>query len=124
MGILYVNGHARVYHGGQTQLPRHHMARQKLCPRAICDYWVNVMDGQPFFAANPAVNPGLTLVFDRESYSPGLMRRMKARRVACLTYHKYTCADWRRRRVPCPAGQTRQRPNRRDATGRARDLFG
>ena len=28
-GTLYVDGHVRVYHGSQTQLPRHHVARQK-----------------------------------------------------------------------------------------------
>ncbi len=26
-GILYIDGHVRVYHGGQTELPRHHVAR-------------------------------------------------------------------------------------------------
>ena len=38
-GILYVDGHVRVYHGQQTQLPRHYVARQKLCLRATVDYW-------------------------------------------------------------------------------------
>lgn len=30
-GTLYIDGHVRVYHGQQTRLPRHHVARQKLC---------------------------------------------------------------------------------------------
>lgn len=119
-GVLYVDGHVRVYHGHQTRLPRHHVARQKLCLRATVDYWVNAMDGQPFFAVNVAVDPGLiqvieqdilprllrdalggdpllhrfTLVFDREGYSPDLMQRAKGQRVACLGYHKYPGADW------------------------------
>jgi len=38
--VLYVDGHVRVYHGHQTQLPRHYVARQKLCLRATTDYWV------------------------------------------------------------------------------------
>ena len=46
--VLYIDGHVRVYNGSQTQLPRHHVARQKLCLRATTDYWVNAMDGQPF----------------------------------------------------------------------------
>ena len=35
-----------------------------------------------------------TRVFDRESYSPELMARMKAKPVAVLTYHKYPGDDW------------------------------
>ena len=34
--VLYVDGHVRVYHGHQTRLPRHYVARQKLCLRATC----------------------------------------------------------------------------------------
>ena len=51
--ILYIDGHVRVYNGQQTKLPRHHVARQKLCLRATTDYWVNAMDGQPFITAEP-----------------------------------------------------------------------
>ena len=127
-GVLYVDGHVRVYHGSQTKLPRHHVARQKLCLRASVDYWVNAMDGQPFFMVNQVVDPGLicvieqdiaprllrdvpnqpddealaarplahrlTLVFDREGYSPDFFQRMKKQRIACLTYHKFPEADW------------------------------
>jgi transposase-like protein len=127
-GILYVDAHVRVYHGGQTELPRHYVARQRLCQRATADYWVNAIDGQPFFRVTQAVDPGLikvlegeilprlerdipdqpsadllaadplrhrfTLVFDREGYSPGLFQRLKARRVACLSYRKYPGDDW------------------------------
>ena len=126
--VLYVDGHVRVYHGHQTKLPRHYVARQKLCLRATTDYWVNAMDGQPFFLLNQAVDPGLlqvleheivprlereipnqptpeqlagdaslhrfTLVFDREGYSPGFLQRLKKKRIACLSYHKYPGEDW------------------------------
>lgn len=64
--ILYVDGHVRVYHGDQTKLPRHHVAREKLCMRATIDYWVNAMDGQPFFFVNKAVDPGLVKVLENE----------------------------------------------------------
>jgi len=127
-GILYIDGHVRVYNGHQTKLPRHYVARQKLCLRATTDYWVNAMDGQPFFFVNQAIDPGLiqtleheivprlerdvpnqpsaealkencllhrfTLVFDREGYSPALFGRMKERRIACMTYHKFPGNDW------------------------------
>lgn len=65
-GVLYIDGHVRVYSGSQTELPRHHVARQKLCLRATTDYWVNAMDGQPFFMINKAVDPGLLTVLEDE----------------------------------------------------------
>ena len=127
-GVLYVDGHTRVYNGSQTQLPHHYVARQKLCLRATVDFWVNAMDGQPFFAVNKAVDPGLIkvieddivprllkevpnqpsqaqldaqpllhrfmLVFDREGYSPDFWSRLKAKRVAILSYNKFPKQDW------------------------------
>jgi len=65
-GILYIDGHVRVYTGHQTQLPRHYVARQKLCLRATTDYWVNAMDGQPFFVIHQVVDPGLIQVIEQE----------------------------------------------------------
>lgn len=65
-GVLYIDGHVRVYNGKQTELPRHHVARQKLCLRATTDYWVNAMDGQPFFMVNKAVDPGLLNVLEED----------------------------------------------------------
>jgi hypothetical protein len=143
-GVLYIDGHVRVYNGSQTQLPRHYVARQRLCLRATTDYWVNAMDGQPFFVVNQVVDPGLiqvieqeivprleqrlpppveqeqldadplrhrfTLVFDREGYSPDFLRRMKAQRIACLTYHKFPGEAWPEEefaptRLPLPNGE-------------------
>jgi hypothetical protein len=126
--VLYVDGHVRVYHGSQTHLPKHYVARERLCLRATADYWVNAMDGQPFFVVSQAVDPGLlqvlehrivprlekdipgqpsaealaadplrhrfTVVFDREGYSPAFIARMKQKRIACLTYHKYSGEHW------------------------------
>jgi transposase-like protein len=64
--VLYVDGHARVYNGAQTSLPRHYVARQRLCLRASIDYWVNAMDGQPFFRITQAVDPGLIHVIEQD----------------------------------------------------------
>jgi len=74
-GVLYIDGHVRVYHGAQTELPRHHVAREKLCLRATTDYWVNAMDGQPFFLVNKAVDPGLLTVLE-EDILPRLEREI------------------------------------------------
>jgi len=153
--VLCIDGHVRVYHGQQTQLPRHYVAREKLCLRATVDYWVNALDGQPFMVINQVVDPGLirsieeeilpllearhpafakpapgeaeqvaeaskttdmaqatlegevipasaarrvpprlTLVFDREGYSPEFFQRMRDKGIACLTYHKYPGLAW------------------------------
>ena len=40
------------------------------------------------------VHHRFTLVFDREGYSPDFLGRMKAQRIACLTYHKFPAEDW------------------------------
>jgi len=56
---FYCDGHVRVYHGDQTKLPRHYVARERLCLRATTDYWINAMDGQPFLYVNKEVDPGL-----------------------------------------------------------------
>jgi hypothetical protein len=126
--VLYVDGHIRVYHGTTKTLPKHYVARERLCLSATVDYWVNAMDGKPFFVVSQAVDPGLlqvlerdivprleqdipnqpstqqldadpllhrfTVVFDREGYSPDFFAKMKERRIACLTYHKYPGVDW------------------------------
>ena len=57
--MFYADGHVRVYHGDLTPLPRHYVARERLCLRATTDYWINAMDGQPFFYVNKEVDPGL-----------------------------------------------------------------
>jgi hypothetical protein len=49
-------------------------------------------------------------VFDREGYSPDFLKRMKAQRIACLTYHKFPGEDWPEEeflpaRVRLPSGE-------------------
>ncbi len=65
-GTLYVDGHVRVYHGTLTRLPRRYVARQQLCLRGTTDYWVNAMDGQPFFVVSQAADPGLLQTLETE----------------------------------------------------------
>ena len=63
---LYVDGHVRVYHGDKFNIPKHFVPRIKLCLHAACDYWVNGMDGQPFFMVSQAVDPGLIKTIETE----------------------------------------------------------
>jgi hypothetical protein len=64
--VFYVDGHVRVYHGDLTPLPRHYVARERLCLRATTDYWINAMDGQPFLFINKEVDPGLLATLERD----------------------------------------------------------
>jgi hypothetical protein len=56
---FYVDGHVRVYHGDLSKLPRHYVPRERFYLRATVDYWVNALDGQPFFYVNKEVDHGL-----------------------------------------------------------------
>jgi hypothetical protein len=58
-GVYYADGHVRVYHGKLAALPRRYVARQKLCLRGTTDYWINALDGRPFFLVSRPVDPGL-----------------------------------------------------------------
>jgi hypothetical protein len=71
-GVYYADGHVRVYHGGLAALPRRYVARQKLCLRGVTDYWVNAMDGRPFFLVSQPVDPGLIVVL-RDTIVPRLI---------------------------------------------------
>jgi hypothetical protein len=70
-GVFYADGHVRIYHGKLTQLPHRYVAREKLRLRGTTDYWVNAMDGRPFFVLSCAVDPGLLNVL-REQIVPRL----------------------------------------------------
>jgi hypothetical protein len=71
VGTAYIDGHVRVYHGRLTKLPRRYVARERLCLRGTTDYWVNAMDGQPFFVVTQTVDPGMLSVL-RQSIIPRL----------------------------------------------------
>jgi hypothetical protein len=58
-GTLYVDGHVRLDHGQQTELPRRYVARQRLCLRGTTDYWVKDALGQPFFVVERPVDHGM-----------------------------------------------------------------
>lgn len=65
-GVYYADGHVRVYHGQFAALPRRYVARQKLCLRGTTDYWVNALDGRPFFLVSRPADPGLLDVLDTD----------------------------------------------------------
>ena len=87
IAAFYIDGHVRVYHGEQTKLPKHYVSREKLCSRATVDYWVNAMDGQPFFVINKAVDSGLLQVLEHEIV-PKLEKRAPLQEI----YDDKTCS--------------------------------
>jgi len=93
--VFYVDGHVRVYSGDLTELPRHYVARERLCLRATTDYWINAMDGQPFFFVNKEVDPGLLatlradLVPFLEAHAP-LSEQLRQRLKEDPRQHRFT----------------------------------
>ncbi len=65
-GVLYIDGHVRVYHGSQTPLPKRYVARDRLCMRGTTDYWVNDQQGDPFFVVSTPFTAGLLDMLKRE----------------------------------------------------------
>lgn len=72
-GVLYVDGHVSVYHGGKTKLPRRYVTRSRLCMRGSTFYYVNDIMGQPFFAVEKVVDEGMIKVLS-DSIVPKLLK--------------------------------------------------
>ena len=54
-----------------------------------------VTEAAPDLTGAPTGTPELTLVFDREGWSPDLFKRLARRGIACITWHKnFKGADW------------------------------
>lgn len=56
---IHLQPQTRVYHGSLTKLPRRYITRERLCLRAATDYWVNALDGAPFFCVTQPIDLGL-----------------------------------------------------------------
>jgi transposase-like protein len=116
VGLLYIDGHVRPYHGTAHTLPDAWVSRRRLCMPATTDLWVNQQDAQPLFVVTAPANDDLlamlrrailpevrrlvgerrvTIVFDREGWSPKFFREVAAQGFDVLTYRKGTYAPWR-----------------------------
>jgi prepilin-type processing-associated H-X9-DG protein len=74
-GVLFVDGHVRVYHGELALLPRRYVSRERLCLRGTTDYWVNDWIAQPYFVVSQELNDGLIKTI-REEIVPRLLREV------------------------------------------------
>lgn len=116
VGLLYIDGHVRPYHGRKHWLPEAFVTRRRLCMPATTDFWVNQRDGQPLFVITAEANDDLiailrekilgeiralvgterrvTVVFDREGWSPRFFRELFEQNFHVISYRKGEYADW------------------------------
>jgi len=115
VGFLYVDGHVRPYHGHAHRLPEAHVARRRLCLPATTDFYVNDRQAAPVFLVTAPANDRLgrmlrseilpelrrqlgdrrvTVVFDREGWSPALFAELLEQGFDFLTYRKGKTRRW------------------------------
>ena len=116
LGYLYIDGHVRPYHGRKHKLPETLVQRRRLCMPATTDYWVNDANAEPLMFVTAPANDGLlemmgkkilpeirklvggdrrvTLIFDREGWSPKTFKRWEQDGFDVLTYRKGRYTDW------------------------------
>ena len=119
LGYLYIDGHVRPYHGRKHKLPKTHVQRRRLCMPATTDYWVNDANAEPLLFVTAPANDGLlkmmdeellpqirrlagderrvTLIFDREGWSPRRFKKWNKAGFDVITYRKGKYKDWQRR---------------------------
>lgn len=116
LGYLYVDGHVRPYHGRKHALPKTHVQRRRLCMPATSDFWVNDERAEPLFFVTAEANDGLlsmlerevlptvreligegrrvTILFDREAWSPKSFARWAEMDFDVITYRKGRYEPW------------------------------
>jgi transposase len=116
LGYLYVDGHVRPYHGSAHRLPKAFVPRRRLCMPATTDYWVHGAAAEPLLFVTAPANDDLikmietevlrearelagpdrriTLVFDREGWSPKRFEAWHERGFDVLTYRKGSYEAW------------------------------
>jgi len=72
-GVLYIDGHSKLYSGKLAELPRKYFTRLRLCMRGTNVYYVNDILGQPFFSVEKVIDPGMIEVL-RQNIIPRLLR--------------------------------------------------
>jgi len=116
VGFLYVDGHVRPYHGKRHRLPETHVARRRLCLPATTDFFVNDQQAAPVFLITAPANEKLirmlrtavlpelrrlvgpdrqvTVIFDREGWSPAFFAELLPAGFDVLTYRKGKSRRW------------------------------
>src|SRR5215831_2282584 len=118
LGWLDLDGHVRPYYGTAPKLPEARVARRRLCQAASTDIWVDPQDAPPLFVVTAAAHDDrramlrrqvlpeirrlagerrVTIVLDREGWSPKFFRAVWEQGLEVLTYRKGKYAAWARR---------------------------
>ena len=117
LGILYVDGHVRPYHGRTQVLPKHHVQQRGRPMPGTKDFHVNDRNAEPLFFVTAEATEGLletldetllaqirrlvgpgrrvTVVFDREGWSPKRFAKWEEEGFDVLTYRKGKTSRWR-----------------------------
>jgi transposase len=116
IGFVYIDGHVRPYNGRKHKLPKTHVARRRLCMPATTDFWVNDSNSEPLFYVTAEANNSLlsmldnevipqlrvlagegkrvTLIFDREGWSPDCFEKWFKGGFDVITYRKGKYDPW------------------------------
>ena len=119
LGLLYLDGHVRPYHGRKHTLPKHHVQQRGRPMPGTQDFHVNDARAEPLFVVTAEATEGLltmmeehllpeirflvgperrvTVVFDREGWSPASFARWQEVGFDVLTYRKGRQSCWQRR---------------------------
>lgn len=116
LGVLYVDGHVSSYTGRKHRLPKTFVQKRRQCLPASTDVWVHNGAAEPLFFVTSPINGHLlalleqdvipqarqqigpqrtlTVVFDREAWSPKSFQRWHAQGTEVITYRKGTQVPW------------------------------
>jgi len=119
LGLLYVDGHVRPYHGRKHALPKHHVQQRGRPMPGTQDFHVNDARAEPLFVVTAEATEGMlrmmeqhllpqirflvgverrvTVVFDREGWSPDSFARWQELGFDVLTYRKGKQSRWQAR---------------------------
>ncbi len=119
LGLLYFDGHVRPYHGRKHKLPEHHVQRRGRPMPGTQDFHVNDGRSDPLFCVTAETTESLlkmmdehllpevrrligprrrvTIVFDREGWSPKSFKRWGEQGFDVLTYRKGKQTRWQER---------------------------
>jgi transposase-like protein len=116
LGVLYIDGHVTPYTGRKHRLPKTFVQKRRQCQPASTDTWVHNGAAEPLFFVTSPINQHLlamieqdvipearrqigaqrrlTLVFDREAWSPASFQPLARQGVDVITYRKGKQAPW------------------------------
>jgi len=116
LGVLYIDGHVTAYTGRKHRLPKTFVQKRRQCQPAATDTWVHNGAAEPLFFVTSPINRHLlalieqdvvpqarkqigpdrmlTLIFDREAWSPKSFRQWHAEGTEVITYRKGKQTPW------------------------------